>query len=301
MPWPSSMCFGFDDDLAAEATRIRGPLTGIHPTLERALGPRITHTAVLEILSRCGGPIGLADTSRRTLISIATTHALRMGQRLVDELQAALAEQTVAVTGAAAADMVLPCLAESLKQCWSSEKRSPPRLRDPRCAPLAGVLTSVPGIGVRTAARILLEIGDASAFASSAHLAAYTGMARSPTDPAAASGANTPARTGNRKLKRAFFLAAFAALSVPVSRAYYDKKRAEGKKEAQRRAHLPRPRTLRRPVRPAPQNPLPAKPAHDPACGAPSRRLTKHRDTLRAPRPCCTRWRRSWPTWPTRM
>ena len=38
------------------------------------------------------------------------------------------------------------------------------------------------------------------------------------------------ARSGNRKLKRAFFLAAFATLRDPTSRAYYDRKRAEGKK-----------------------------------------------------------------------
>ncbi len=53
---------GFDDDLAGEATRIsnriRRLLTGIRPALERVLGPRITHRAVLEILSRCGGPAG---------------------------------------------------------------------------------------------------------------------------------------------------------------------------------------------------------------------------------------------------
>jgi transposase len=35
----------------------------------------------------------------------------------------------------------------------------------------------MPGIGVRTAARILLEVGDASNFKSSAHLAAYAGIA----------------------------------------------------------------------------------------------------------------------------
>jgi hypothetical protein len=54
---------GFDDDLAGEATRvsnrIRDPLTSIHPALERVLGPRIAHPAVLEILSRCGGPTGI--------------------------------------------------------------------------------------------------------------------------------------------------------------------------------------------------------------------------------------------------
>ncbi len=37
---------GFDDDLAGQATpisnRIRGLLTGIHPALERVLGPRVT-------------------------------------------------------------------------------------------------------------------------------------------------------------------------------------------------------------------------------------------------------------------
>ncbi|SDZ59612.1 Transposase, partial [Saccharopolyspora shandongensis] len=117
---------GFDDDLAAEATRIsnriRGLLTGIHPALERALGPRVAHTAALELLVRCGGPIGLGNTSRRKLISIATKHAPRMGERLIDELLAALSEQTVVVPGAAAADMVLPRLAESLRTVLEQRK-----------------------------------------------------------------------------------------------------------------------------------------------------------------------------------
>lgn len=47
-----------DDDLAGEATRIsnrlRGLMTRIHPHLERALGPRIQHPAVLMVLERFG-------------------------------------------------------------------------------------------------------------------------------------------------------------------------------------------------------------------------------------------------------
>ncbi|OUC97749.1 IS110 family transposase, partial [Streptosporangium minutum] len=39
-----------------------------------------------------------------------------------------------------------------------------------------------------------------------------------------------PPKGGNKALKRAMFLAAFASLSDPESREYYDKKRAEGKK-----------------------------------------------------------------------
>jgi transposase IS116/IS110/IS902 family protein len=50
----------------------------------------------------------------------------------------------------------------------------------------------MPGVGVRTAARILLEVGDASNFVSSAHLAAYAGIAPSPAAPAPASRASTP-------------------------------------------------------------------------------------------------------------
>jgi transposase len=88
----------------------------------------------------------------------------------------------------------------------------------------------MPGIGIRTAARILLEIGDASGFKTSAHLAAYAGIAPVTRSSGSSIKGEHPARTGNRKLKRAFFLAAFAALHDPTSRTYYDRKRAEGKK-----------------------------------------------------------------------
>ncbi len=63
----------------------------------------------------------------------------------------------------------------------------------------------MPGTGVRPPTRILLEIGDASAFASSAHLAAYAGLAPVTHPSGSSIRGEHPARTGNRKLKRAFF------------------------------------------------------------------------------------------------
>ena len=226
---------GFDDDLAGEATRIsnriRGLLTGIHPALERAIGPKIAHPAVLEILSRCGGPAGIAKAGQRQLTAIATAHAPRMGDKLVTAILTALAEQTVTVPGTAAADTVLPRLADNLKTVLQQRKQLATQVEEILDAhPLAGVLTSMPGIGVRTAARILLEIGDASAFKSSAHLAAYAGIAPVTRSSGSSIKGEHPARTGNRKLKRAFFLAAFAALRDPTSRTYYQRKRNEGKK-----------------------------------------------------------------------
>jgi len=226
---------GFDDDLAGEATRlsnrIRGLLTGIHPALERAIGPRIAHPAVLEILSRCGGPAGIAQAGRRKLTAIATAHAPRIGDKLVTTILAALDEQTVTVPGTAAADTVLPRLADSLKTVLQQRKTVAAEVEEILDAhPLAGVLISMPGIGIRTAARILLEIGDASAFKTPGHLAAYAGIAPVTKKSGSSINGEHPARTGNRRLKRAFFLSAFAALADPVSRAYYDRKRAEGKK-----------------------------------------------------------------------
>ena len=86
----------------------------------------------------------------------------------------------------------------------------------------------MPGIGFRTAARVLIEVGDGSAFASAAHLAAYAGIAPVTRKSGSSIRGEHPARSGNNKLKRALFLSAFSALHDPTSRAYYDKKRAEG-------------------------------------------------------------------------
>jgi len=226
---------GFDDDLAGEATRIsnriRGLLTSIHPALERALGPRVTHPAVLEILSRCGGPAGIRQAGKRKLTTLAVKHAPRMGARLATEILTALETQSVTVPGSKAAEIVLPKLADSLKEVLLQRKTigdDVERMLDDH--PLSRVLTSMPGIGVRTAARILLEVGDGSAFKSAGHLAAYAGIAPVTHRSGSSIRGEHPARSGNRKLKRALFLSAFAALGDPTSRGYYDRKRAEGKK-----------------------------------------------------------------------
>jgi transposase len=69
--------------------------------------------------------------------------------------------------------------------------------------PIAKVRISMLGVGVRTAARILLEVGDGSAFPTSGHLAAHAGLAPRTRE----SGTQSTA-----------------------SRAYYDRKRAARKR-----------------------------------------------------------------------
>ncbi|PIE26340.1 MAG: IS110 family transposase, partial [Micrococcales bacterium] len=62
------------------------------------------------------------------------------------------------------------------------------------------------------------------------HLAAFAGLAPVTRRSGASIRGEHPSRGGNKNLKRAFFLSTFAALSDPVSRAYYDRKRDQGKK-----------------------------------------------------------------------
>jgi transposase len=126
---------------------------------------------------------------------------------------------------------VLPKLADTLKTIQlqrSTIAADIERMLDAH--PLSKVLTSMPGIGVRTGARILLEVGDGSAFKTPGHLAAYAGIAPVTHRSGSSIRGEFPARSGNHKLKRALFLSSFAALHDPASRAYYDRKRAEGKK-----------------------------------------------------------------------
>ena len=226
---------GYDDDLAGEVTRIsnriRGLLTQIHPPLERMLGPKLQHPAVLQLLSQCGGPAGIRKAGRAKLAELVKQRAPRMGARLVEQIFTALDAQSVVVPGTAAAETVLPRLADSLSDLLRQRDQVAEQVEGMLDThPLSSVLTSMPGIGVRTAARILLEVGDGSSFPTAGHLAAYAGLAPVTRRSGTSIRGEHPPKGGNKQLKRAFFLSAFAALADPLSRAYYDRKRAEGKK-----------------------------------------------------------------------
>ncbi|MER6734683.1 IS110 family transposase [Streptomyces puniciscabiei] len=232
------MIVGFDDDLAGEATRIsnrlRGLLTQIHPSLERVLGPRIQHPAVLLMLDQFGSPARLRKAGRRRLVNLIRAKAPRMAERLVDDVFTALDEQTVVVPGTDAAALIVPSLANQLKSVLDQRKLLAARIEELMEAhPLSKVLTSMPGIGVRTGARILIDVGDGSSYPSAAHLAAYAGLAPATRSSGSSIRGEQPSRRGNKQLKRALFLSAFAALADPASRAYYDRKIAQGKHHTQ--------------------------------------------------------------------
>ena len=232
-----TMLCGFDDDLAAQVTqtsnRIRGLLTQIHPALERVLGPRLDHPAVLDLLERYPSPAALAATTEKTLANRLTKLAPRMGKRLAAEIVQALGEQTVVVPGTQAATVVMPRLAKQLAALLQQRDEVASEVeRLVHAHPLYSVLTSMPGVGVRTAARLLTEVAHKT-FASAAHLAAYAGLAPVTRRSGSSIRGEHPSRRGNKVLKRTLFLSAFAALRDPISRAYYSRKIQQGKRHNQ--------------------------------------------------------------------
>ncbi len=240
-----TMLVGFDQDLAGEANRtsnrIRGLLTQFHPSLERVLGPRLDHPAITWLLERYGSPQALRKAGRRKLVEVVRPRAPRMAERLIDDIFTALDEQTVTVPGTGTLDVIVPSLAKSLAAVHEQRRTLEARIEALLEAhPLSQVLTSMPGIGVRTAAVLLTTVGDGSSFPTAAHLASYAGLAPTTRQSGTSIHGEHAPRGGNRQLKRAMFLSAFAALHDPASRSYYDRCRARGKTHTQALLRLAR-------------------------------------------------------------
>ena len=98
---------------------------------------------------------------------------------------------------------------------------------------LAQTLLSIPGFGDTSAAELAGEIGTVARFETEAGLALYTGMAALDNSSGKKTGSRTP-RQVNTRAKAAMMVA--MARHIPIvasSKAYYDKKRVQGKKHNQ--------------------------------------------------------------------
>ncbi len=98
---------------------------------------------------------------------------------------------------------------------------------------LARRIDSLPGYGNICSAELAGEIGTLERFASEASLALYVGMATLDNSSGQRQGAKTPRHVNTRAKAAMMTAVARHIVCVPQSKAYYDKKRAEGKKHNQ--------------------------------------------------------------------
>jgi len=226
---------GYDDDLAAQSTRLTNrlheALLHIHPALERLLGKHFDRPGVLDLLAAAPTPTALRALDPAAMTEIMRPRSPRLAKTLPAKILAALDAQTVVVPGTTDFGRVIAGVAAQLRDTHAERASLAVDLEARLAAhPLAAVLTSMPGVGLRTALKILTIVGDGSAFPTAGHLAAYAGLAPVTRRSGSSIKGETRSQRGNHALKSALFLSAFASLADPTSRDYYDRKRAQGKR-----------------------------------------------------------------------
>jgi len=227
---------GRDADLAADATRaanrLRDAILAVSPALERAVGDKVaTNPGVRDALARWGTPTALRSAGRARVQARIAKRSPRTAERLTEAIWAALAAQSLTVAAETAWGDTISELAADLDRICSRRDRLAGDIEEAFLAhPLGKVLSSMCGFGPRTGARTLAEIGDPHRFADGGRLAAYAGLAPVDWQSGRSATARKP-RGGNHRLKNALFTAAFvAAQHDPDARAYYQRKRSQGKR-----------------------------------------------------------------------
>jgi transposase len=177
-----SVLAGYDDDLAAQSTRLtnrlRDALLHIHPALERLVGSRLERGGVLDLLIAAPTPQALRDLGQEGITKIMRPRSPRLAKTMPVKILAALDTQTVLVSGTPAFGRVIAGVAAQLRDVRAERDTLAAELEARvEAHPRAEVLTSMPGNGFRTALKILTIIGDAAAFPTAGHLAAYAGLA----------------------------------------------------------------------------------------------------------------------------
>jgi transposase len=215
-------------DRTRAVTRLRETLLVLFPALERALN--LTTRGPLELVARHQGAVRRAGRKR------VAAYLKKRGVAKAD----ALAEKAVAAAkgqGATlpAQDVAASIVAELAREVLALKGRVDVLDRDLEerfsARPEAPILASFPGMGPILGAEFLVAVGEVSAFGSADRLAAYAGLVPAAHDSGKRVGNHRKGRGGNKVLKRVFYQSAFSSMrAVPESRAYYDRKRREGKR-----------------------------------------------------------------------
>lgn len=222
-------------DQTRRISRLRDLLASIHPGLERAIDA--TNKADLALLSRYVTPAEIRRAGSRRI----TGYLNRVGGLHTASIEALTAaaltaakQQRIVVSGESVAADLVRDLAEEALACRTKLKDVDKRLAGVlETHPDAALIQSLPGMGVTLTAEFLAAAGGISRFPTGDQLASAAGLA-----PALHQSGKVHylrrATTGDKTLKRVFYQSAFCALQRdPASRAFYDRKRSEGKRHHQ--------------------------------------------------------------------
>ncbi|MER5411250.1 IS110 family transposase [Streptomyces sp. NPDC002769] len=222
-------------DLAADRTRainrMRAQMLEYFPALERAFDYK-TSKASLVLLTGYQTPAALRRIGKSRLAAWLKNRKVRNSQLVAATAIEAAEAQYTTVAGEKLAAAVVARLAREVmaldEEIAETDALIEGRFRD---HPHAEVILSMPGLGPVLGAEFIAHTGgDMSVFGSSDRLAGVAGLAPVPKDSGRISGNMRRPRRYCRRLLRVFYMSAMvAARCCPVSKAFYERKVAEGK------------------------------------------------------------------------
>lgn len=222
-------------DRVRAINRLRATMLEYFPALERAFDYS-KNKAALTLLSHYSTPDSLRRIGVTRLAAWLKARGCRnsigVAQAAVDAAHAQATElptQTVGSTLVAKLAAQIAAIDEDLARIDAQITEHFARHRH------AEILLSMPGFGRVLAATFLAQIGGSlDAFDSVDRLACVAGLAPVPRDSGRINGNLHRPQRFNRRLLRTCYLAALSSLkNSPSSRAFYDRKRAEGKSHKQ--------------------------------------------------------------------
>lgn len=229
------MLTGHRADLVADRTRtinrLRQQLTAVCPALERVA--QLTQDrgwAVL--LARYQRPKAIRRSGVSRLTRALSEAGVRNAAAIATSAVTAAKSQTVRLPGEDVAAALVAELAEGVIALDERIKTADTAIEERfRNHPLAEVIISMPGMGFRLGAEFLAAVGDPALIGSADQLAAWAGLAPMPRDSGKRTGRlHTPQRY-SRRLRRVMYMSALTAIRCdPTSKAYYQRKREQGKR-----------------------------------------------------------------------
>jgi transposase len=220
-------------DQGRTITRLREALVSLFPALERASD--LNSKGPLILLTHYQTPTHLRRAGRKRVASYLRSRSVKGSNKVAHKALSAARAQSVSLPAQEVASRIVAELAAevlSLKERIESIDEEIGQRFFVR--PEARILISLPGMGPILGAEFLVAVGDVCAFESADRLAAYAGLVPAARDSGKRVGKHRRMRGGNKTLKRVFYQSAFSSLrGCAESRAFYDRKRAEGKRHTQ--------------------------------------------------------------------
>jgi transposase len=222
------------EDQTRRLSRLRGLLCAIHPGLERALD--VTCKGPLALLARFVTPAEIRQAGKARIVAhLRKTPHLHRVDALADRALEAARAQRIAIPGeAATAELIRELAAEAFEaraKIARIDRDLEALLAD---HPDGALIRSLPGMGAVLAAEFIASVGDIRRFPSADALASAAGLAPVQRQSGKRNGWRR-AFGGDKAIKRVFYQSAFCAVSTkdPLSKAFYDRKRREGKHHTQ--------------------------------------------------------------------